>query len=266
MGRRFLRLQREDGHWGRGFYQPKWTSTHYTLLDLKNIGFPRDNKNAGKIIRKIFAETMEQDGGVNYSRTLKRSDVCINGMVAGIASYFGFTGKELNSLIDCLLRTQMDDGGWNCQWVNGARHSSLHTTVSVLEGFLEYGQRGGGYRIGEIESARREGEEFILEHRLFRSHRTGEIIDRKMLLLSYPHRWRYDILRALDYFRAAGAGYDERMGDAMEVLLAKRRQDGRWPLQMKHPGQVHFEMEKTGRPSRWNTLRALRVLGHFGRE
>ena len=103
-----------------------------------------------------------------------------------------------------------------------------------------------------------------MQHNLFRSDRTGEIIDKRMLMLSYPSRWRYDILRALDYFQFAGVDYDPRMQDALDVLLKKRRKDNRWPVQAKHPGQTHFEMEKTGGPSRWNTLRSLRVLKHFG--
>lgn len=263
-GAQFLCAQQENGHWGRGFYQPKWTSTHYTLLDLRNIGLSRNNRNAQKSILKIFDKAIGRDGGVNYSKTLMESDVCINGMVVGIASYFKMIDKKINSLIDYLLSTQMDDGGWNCEHIHGAIHSSLHTTISVLEGFLEYKKAGGKHRIKDIEEADSRGIEFILEHKLFQSHRTGAIIDKKMLMLSYPSRWRYDILRALDYFQSAKIRYDRRMDAAIEILIKKQRSDHKWPLQMKHPGQVHFDMERTGQPSRWNTLRALRVLGHFG--
>lgn len=263
-GAQFLHAQKENSHWGRGFYQPKWISTHYTLLDLKNIGLSQNNGNAQKSILKILDETIGRDGGVNYSKTVKESDVCINGMVVGIASYFKIMGKKINSLIDYLLSTQMDDGGWNCEHIHGATHSSLHTTISVLEGLLEYKKTGGEHRIKDIEKADSRGIEFILEHKLFQSHRTGAIIDKKMLMLSYPSRWRYDILRALDYFQSAKIRYDNRMDAAIEILIKKRRSDHKWPLQMKHSGQVHFDMEKTGQPSRWNTLRALRVLEHFG--
>jgi hypothetical protein len=145
----------------------------------------------------------------------------------------------------------------------GARHSSPHSTISVLEGILEYGRQGYAYRAAELEQAAAEAREFILQHRLYKSDRTGQIINSRFLLLSYPSRWFYDILRALDYLQDAGVAYDARMQDALEVLGKKRRQDGAWPLQARHPGQTHFEMETPGQPSRWNTLRALRVLRHF---
>ena len=262
-GARFLSEQKKNGHWGRGFYHPKWISTHYTLLDLKNIGLPQDNISARNSIRMIFEQAIGQDGGVNFSKTLKDSDVCVNGMVVNFAAYFRMMGKNLDSLIDFLLATQMRDGGWNCEHHHGAIHSSLHTTISVLEGLLEYKKAGGKHRINEIEDAEVKGIEFILIHKLYQSHRTGKIIDKKMLMLSYPSRWHYDILRALDYFQAARIEYDSRMDPAIEILLKKRRRDRRWPVQMKHPGQVHFDMEATGQPSRWNTLRALRVLNQF---
>jgi hypothetical protein len=159
----------------------------------------------------------------------------------------------------------MKDGGFNCNSNRkGAIHSSLHSTISVLEGILEYAKNGYGYRLEELQEAEDKSRTFILQHRLFRSDRTGNIIDKKMLMLSYPSRWKYDILRALDYFQFAGINYDPQMQDALDILTKKRRKDNKWPVQAKHPGQTHFEMEKTGGPSRWNTLRAMRVLKHFG--
>jgi hypothetical protein len=159
----------------------------------------------------------------------------------------------------------MRDKGFNCNSnTKGAVHSSLHTTISVLEGILEYAKNGYMYRIKDLRNAEAGSREFILRHRLYKSDHTGQIIDRKMLMLSYPSRWRYDILRSLDYFSFAGVDYDPRMDDAVQVLLKKRRTDGRWPVQAKHPGQTYFDMEKAGEPSRLNTLRALRVLKHFG--
>jgi hypothetical protein len=262
-GFRFLDAQKENGHWGRGFYQPKWTSTHYTLMDLKNIGLPQDNPKTGKSVHMILDENIGKDGGVNYSKILKNSDVCISGMVVGFASYFKAPVGKLMSLIDYLFSAQMSDGGWNCEHIHGATHSSMHTTISVLEGFLEFKKTGGGYRTGEVEKAEGRGIEFILEHRLFQSHRTGGTMDKKMLMLSYPTRWRYDILRGLDYLRSRRVEYDQRMDVALDKLIQKQRTDKTWPLQMKHPGQVHFDMEVPGQPSRWNTLRALRVLTHF---
>jgi hypothetical protein len=161
---------------------------------------------------------------------------------------------------------QMGDGGFNCQsnQLAGAVHSSLHSTISVLEGIGEYLDGGYAYRAGEFISIAEQGREFLLQHRLFRSDHTGKVIQASFLMLSYPSRWFYDILRALDYFRSVGAPYEPRLQDALDLLVQKRRKDGCWPLQARHAGQVHFDMEKPGQPSRWNTLRALRVLKHFG--
>ena len=158
----------------------------------------------------------------------------------------------------------MSDGGWNCQDYRGATHSSLHTTISVLEGLLELDKWGYEYRQIDRKRASEGGRRFVLAHSLFRSDKTGETIDKRFLMLSYPSRWRYDILRALEYFREAEVGYDPRMQPAIDVIHKKRRSDGTWPLQLRHPGAAHFDMEETGKPSRWNTLRAMRTLGHFG--
>jgi hypothetical protein len=162
------------------------------------------------------------------------------------------------------LREQLDDGGFNCN-TNRMEvfHSSVHTTISVLEGIQEYHANGYTYQLQPLLTAAEKAREFLLMHRLYRSDRTGEIIDKKYLMLSYPSRWRYDILRALCYFQTAGAPYDPRLEDALDVLTKKRRKDGTWPVQAKHPGQTHFEMEKTGGPSRWNTLRTLRVMNTY---
>ena len=158
----------------------------------------------------------------------------------------------------------MPDGGFNCRSTrSGARHSSLHSTISVLEGFHQFLQSGYSYRKEDIHRAINSAEEFILLHQLFISDRTGEIIKKEFLKLRFPSRWKYDILRALDYFRYAGHPWDDRMQPACEVLLKKRNKQGTWNMQAAHPGKVHLVMEKAGAPSRWNTLRALRVLKHF---
>jgi len=264
-GADFLARRLENGHWGRKYYQPKWTSTHYTLLDLKNLSISPDQPRIKQTLNIIFKDEKGPDGGINPSRTIPNSDVCLNGMVLNFASYFGAPAKALEPIVDFLMSQQMKDGGFNCYSNRkGAVHSSLHTTLSVAEGILAYTKNGYQYRIRELQTAELGCREFILQHRLFKSDRTGTVIDEKMLRLSFPSRWRYDILRALDYFQFAGVEYDHRMDDAIQVLLKKRRQDGKWPLQAKHPGQTHFDMEKTGEPSRWNTLRVLRVLKHFG--
>lgn len=271
-GARYLAAQDDSGMWGRDFYQPKWTNAHYTLMDLRNLELPPDNAQVRKTIGRIFAEARAEDGSINYAHTVKDSDVCLNGSILNFASYFGVSIKDLLPLVEYLLKVRMGDFGWNCDHVYGATHSSLHTTIAVLEGFLEFRRKAEPKsaavtkaltrRISEAEAS---GREFILRHRLFKSHRTGAVIDKKMLMLSWPSRWKYDILRCLDYFRIAGVSCDERMADAFEVLIKKRRKDGTWPLQHKHPGAVHFDMEETGKPSRWNTLRAMRVLRYFNR-
>jgi hypothetical protein len=263
-GSDFLSRRMENGHWGLRFYQPKWTSTHYTLLDLKNLYIAPDNPETRETLDLIFKNEKGQDGGINPSVTINVSDVCLSGMVLNYASYFRVKEEKLRSVVDFLISQHMNDGGFNCYSNRqGAVHSSLHTTLSVAEGILEYLKNGYIYGRDELGKMEKASREFILRHRLFKSDKTGEVIDKKMLLLSYPPRWRYDILRALDYFQLSGIVYDARMADAIEVLLKKRRKDGRWPIQGRHPGKTHFEMEEGGGPSRWNTLRALRVLRHF---
>jgi hypothetical protein len=263
-GARFLSFRNPAGHWGQRFYQPKWISTHYTLLDLKNLAISPANKEIKESIAQVLHELKAPDGGILPIGTVKKSDVCVNGMFLNYASYFRAQEELLRSIVDFLLVEHMPDGGFNCHSNRkGAVHSSLHSTISVLEGILEYSRQGYSYRRDELQSAAASGRSFLLQHKLFRSDRTGEIIHPKMLMLSYPSRWYYDILRALEYLRSARSAYDPRLQDALEVLMEKRRKDNTWPVQAKHPGQVHFDMEKTGGPSRWNTLRALRVLEHF---
>ncbi len=263
-GARFLSYRKEEGHWGRAFYQPKWISSHYSILDLKNLGIAPSNQLIKESITYIAHNHKGADGGINPSVTIEQSDICICGMFLNYACYFKLEESELTSIVDYLISEQMGDGGFNCRSNReGAVHSSLHTSISVLEGLLEYANNGYSYRAAELDNIVEESREFILQHRLYRSDRTGEIINKRMLMLSYPSRWFYDILRALDYFHFAGVAYDPRMQDALDVLMSKRRNDKKWPLQAKHPGKAHFDMETSREPSRWNTLRALRVLKHF---
>ena len=260
-GKRFLNARKANGHWGRGFYQVKWISSHYSLLDLKNLNIAPTQPEIKKTIDIILREQKSDDGGINPSRQIKESDVCINGMFLDYACYFKADETALHSIVDFIISEQMPDGGFNCHSNRqGAVHSSLHTTLSILEGIYHYTINGYTYRRTELDRMAVEAREFILQHQLYLSDRTGEIIDKRFLMLSYPSRWYYDILRALDYFRAAKIEYDPRMQPALDVLKKKRRADGTWPVQNKLPGQVHFDMEPTGGPSRWNTLRALRVL------
>ena len=263
-GAAFLAAAHPDAYWGQGFYQPKWISSHYTLLDLRNLCLPKNNPFVRRAIHKILDERKSPDGGVNPARSIANSDVCVNGMFLNYATYFGIEEERLHSVIDFVLSQKMQDGGFNCMKNrSGAHHSSLHSTISVLEGLTQYRNEGYSYRTEEILEAEQSAREFVLLHRLFLSDRTGEIIKKDFLTLAYPSRWKYDILRAMDYFRLAGIDWDERMLPAVEVLQRKRRKDGSWPMQAKHPGQLHFEMEKAGKSSRWNSLRVLRVYKHF---
>ncbi len=261
-GKQFLSKRKSSGHWGMKFYQPKWISSHYTLLDLRNLYLNPDNQIAKETIELTLDTCKADDGGIQLGpSTSAHSDVCVNGMFLNYASYFKAEEQRLYSIVDSILAQIMPDGGFNCRTTrSGARHSSLNTTLSVLEGIIEFQKAGYSYRMNDLRKARKSSEEFILLHQLFLSDRTGEIIRKEFLNIPYPCRWKYDILRALDYFQYAGNEYDNRMKAAIDVILKKRKSDGRWNVQAAHPGRVHFEMEKAGKPSRWNTLRALRIL------
>lgn len=263
-GKQFLEARNEGGHWGRAFYQPKWISSHYTLLDLRYLEIePVDP--IMETLTLILNPNKSADGSIRASQSRPSGDICINGMFLNYASFFGMQEAQLRPLVDYLLENIMPDGGFNCEGqIRGARHSSMHTTLSVLEGIREFIKAGHTYRVDDLTQARVGAEEFLLTHRLFKSDQTGEVINKKWLMLSFPSRWFYDILKALVYFADSGKPYDPRMQDAIDVLLTKQRKDGTWPVQAKHPGLVHFDMEQTGSPSRFNTLRALRVLNKYG--
>lgn len=264
-GKQFLSKRNANGHWGDRFYQPKWTSTHYTLLDLRNLNLSPDNEIVKETIELVLDLGKAEDGGIPLGpSTLEHSDVCVNGMFLNYASYFKTEEFKLYSIIDSILNEIMHDGGFNCRTTrSGAVHSSLHTTISVLEGLYEFHKSGYTYRMNDIQSAKASAEEFILLHQLFLSDHTGKIIHKNFLKFPYPSRWKYDILRALDYFQYAKHNSDERMERAIQELEKKRNKNSTWNSQAKHPGQVHFEMEKAGKPSRWNTLRVMRVLKHY---
>ncbi|MDP1725335.1 MAG: hypothetical protein Q8M15_01025 [Bacteroidota bacterium] len=263
-GFQFLKCRHENGHWGKSFYQPKWISTHYTLLDLKNLNISQNNKTIRETLRIIFEKEKGPDGGILPIGSVQKSDVCVNGMVLNYSAYFKVAEEQLQSVVDFLLKEKMKDGGFNCNSNGrGAIHSSLHTTLSVLEGILEYERNGYKYRLDELKRARNTSHEFILLHKLFRSDKTGEIINSNFLKFYYPGRWYYDVLKAMDYFQLAHVLYDKRMDDAIDLILGKRNKQDLWKLPSKHPGKIHFEMEQAGQASRWNTLRALRVLKHF---
>ncbi|WP_234567829.1 prenyltransferase/squalene oxidase repeat-containing protein [Rhodohalobacter sp. 614A] len=264
-GAEILSKRKPNKHWGKGYYSPKWISSHYSILDLRNMWFPAEHPLVRETIDMILKNEKGSDGGINPSGHIKESDVCMNGMMLNCAAFFGADEEDLKSVIDFILDQTLPDGGFNCQFNrSGAKHSSLHSTLSVAEGFFEYEKNGYLYRSDELKKARKSAEEFILMHQLFISDRTGEIIKQGFLKFPYPPRWKYDILKALDYFRYSGAEWDDRMQPAIDILLKKQNKDGTWNQYAEYSGLTHFTMDQAGKPGRWNTLRAMRVLKHFG--
>ncbi len=254
-GARLLDLQAEDGQWGGGAYTPKWISTTYTLLVLRHLGVhPNDPRTRAGI--DLVRDRIRM-GRADLPFFEYLGETCISGMVLALNSYFR---RGEGSRVDWFIENQKGDGGWNCDV--GSDRSSFNTTISVLEGLLEYERAVGGDRT--LAGARSRAHEYLLDRRLMYRLSDGELINKRWQLLSFPPRWFYDVLRGLDYLAGSGAEPDERCADAIEVLGSKRRKDGTWPLQGRHPGKVHFEMEESGKPSRWNTLRALRVLDWYG--
>ena len=258
-GAKLLAYQEDSGLWADGLYSPKWTSTTYTMLLLRRLGLDPRNAQAQKGCQVLLDGGFCHDGGINYVRSIKHSETCITGMVLSILAYFGYQDDRVETIVEHLLDQQMPDGGWNCQSYKGATHSSFHTTINVLEGLREYEKQHPEHAQNLIKSQQR-GREFLLVHKLFRSHRTGEIVDPRMTRFSFPPRWRYDIMRSLDYFRDCQAPRDDRCRDAVKLVKKKQRKDGLWQLQSRHSGKTFFELEQPGEPSRWNTLRALRIL------
>jgi hypothetical protein len=266
-GAQLLAVRDPDGRWmggacfpGRGDppepgTQP-WTSTLPVMLDLQELGLDPESEAARettalveKNCRWEYDDLPFFDGEV---------EPCINGHTVTIGSYFG---ADVDGIVARLLTDQLDDGGWNCEAERGSTVSSFHSTICVLEGLLEDEHAGGGS--DETRDARRRGEEYLLERSLFRRRTTGEVADEAWLEFSFPTRWHYDVLRGLEYFRRADSR-DPRLAEAIDLVRAKRRDDGTWPLENTHPGAVHVRMEDDGRPSRWNTLRARRVLEWWG--
>lgn len=269
-GARVLALQGADGQWeggalfpgGRSYFEKRhaaeegqpWSATAYSLVALRDFGADPADERVRRAVDRVRAGCRwEHDHEPFFSGEV---EPCINGMVVDLGSYFG---QDVDGVVARLLREQLEDGGWNCEAENGSVRSSFHTTIRVLEGLLAHERATGGSpaTIG----ARRRGEEYLLERSLMRRKTTGEVVDPDWLRFSYPTRWHYDVLRGLDYFRAAGDAPDPRVQEAIDLVRSKRQPDGTWLLENTHPGKVPFALEDgDGRPSRWNTLRALRVL------
>ncbi|HWG24901.1 hypothetical protein [Actinospica sp.] len=260
----------------QGTLFPQGTSTTTSLALLRDFGLPADDPAARRAVGLVRDRVQWEHDGEPYFDG--ETEPCINGRTVAIGAYFG---EEVAPVVQRLLSEQMSDGGWNCEQENGSTRGSFHTTINVLEGLLEYeravGRAPGGPDApdsADVTAARLRGQEYLVERRLMRRLSTGQVIeqDRKTEAaatwdqFSYPTFWHYDVLRGLDYLRAAGAAPDERLAAAIELAEAKRGADGLWPLENPHDEGLHFAMDEgEGKPSRWNTLRALRVLKWYGR-
>lgn len=258
-GKRLLDLQDAEGTWAQSIYSPKWISTTYTMLLLRHLGLSENHPAAMTASKILLEKGFFKDNGINYFASMNVSETCVSGMVLLLLAYFNYQDERIHKIAEHLLTQQMDDGGWNCRKYLGATHSSMQTTITVLEALHEYRLRFPGLK-GSVDLPISKGKEFLLTHKMYKSDKTGRVIKPEMTRLSFPPRWRYDILRGLEFFADSNSVYDERMDDAFELLIKKRLNNGKWKLQQRYPGRTYFEMEKVGEESRWNTLRALRVL------
>lgn len=260
-GAKLLALQSPAGHWGAAEQDRGLLITLYTLVVLMDLGIDPASKQARKMIDRVDKRLVFKPLK-NRPFLHGETEPCINGRILAIGAYF----KEPNdAMARQLLREQLEDGGWNCEAVELSakrplsRRSSFHTTICVLEGLLAYER--AGRKSAAVTKARKRGEKYLLDRRLFRSLRTGEVIDERWLRFSFPTFWHYDVLRGLDYLRNAGVKPDSRVREAIAIVIKRRQRNGRWPLHLLHRERIPFEMETdVGRASRWNTLRALRVL------
>jgi len=268
-GAQLLALQDADGKWDGGTYRPgwvdeskpffdAWTATHFSLQALRDFGLDPASPEARHAI-SLVRENVRWD--VNDAPYFEgETEPCINGIALATGAYFG---QAVDGVVDRLLDDRLDDGGWNCWAEFGATVSSFHTTICVLEGLLAWERAGGSSEA--VVAVRTRGEEYLLERGLFRARSTKQVIDPRFTMFSFPTWWYYDVLRGLDYFRSTGADLDDRCAEAIDLVVGKRDDAGRWPLENTHQGPTHLEMEgPDGFPSRWNTLRAMRVLDWAG--
>jgi hypothetical protein len=252
-GARLLALQAPGGHWG-GAEDKGWMTTVDALALLKELGLAPDCAAARTALGRVHDHiTWHQLDGRSFFEG--ETEPCINGRILAAGAYFGTASDKL---VDRLLGEQLEDGGWNCE-APKSRRSSFHSTICVLEGLLDYEKAGGPNKA--VTEARRRAEGYLLDRRLFRSLRSGEVIDRHWLRFAFTTAWHYDVLRGLDYLRKAGVAPDARVDEAVDSVRRRQHQNGRWPLNIRRYHRIPFEMEaETGRASGWNTLRALRVL------
>ena len=271
-GAQLLALQGADGSWAGTAFNQGWDSTMHVLSLLRELGLDPASDQARRAVGLVREHVTWR--GWDWDGTWRGSDFegnpffagevepCINGQVGASGAYFG---QDIQRILDRLLKEQLSDGGWNCEVENGSTRSSFNTTICVLEALLEYELAGGSN--ADVTTARLRGQEYLLERRLFHRLSTGEVIERDregsttFTLFAFPTWWHYDVLRGLEYLRRAGVTPDERVAEAIDLVLSKRDGDGRWPLEVRYPGKMPIEIDEgEGQPSRWNTLRALRVL------
>jgi hypothetical protein len=263
-GARLLALQGADGRWGGAAWNRGWTSTMHVLMLLRDMGLDPASDPARRAVGLVRDRVTWQgcgppecDGNGFFEGEV---EPCINGQVGAVGAYFG---QDVRGIVDRLLGEQLADGGWNCE-APGSTRSSFNTTICVLEALLEHERVVGGSH--DVTGARLRGQEYLLERRLFRRRSTGKVIERDRkggaawTRFAFPTWWHYDVLRGLEYLRRAGVAPDERVAEAIDLVASKRDADGRWPLETRYPGTMPVETDEgEGRPSRWNTLRALRV-------
>jgi hypothetical protein len=269
-GARLLALQGLDGRWDGGTYRPgwvdeskpffdAWTATHFSLQLLRELGLAPDSPEARRAVSLVEGVRWDANGAPYFEG---ETEPCVNGIALASGAYFG---EDVDGIVERLVGDELADGGWNCWAAYGARVSSFHSTICVLEGLLEWERAGGSSNA--VAMARRRGEAYLVERGMFRRRSTGQVADPRFTMFSFPTWWYYDVLRGLDYFRSADATPDDRFAEAMALVVDKRDEDGRWPLENTHQGPTHVEMEgPDGFPSRWNTLRAMRVLRWAGRD
>jgi hypothetical protein len=268
-GAQLLALQAADGTWAGAAWNRGWDSTMHVLMLLRDFGLDPDNEATRHAVGLVRERVTWQGSGPPESAAnpffAGEVEPCINGQVGAVGAYFE---QDVSGIIDRLLGEQLPDGGWNCEAENGSTRSSFNTTICVLEALLEHERAAGSSP--DVRAARLRGQEYLLERRLFRRLSTGEAIirDRKggaaWTSFAFPNWWHYDLLRGLEYLRQAEATPDERVDEAIELVESKRGRDGRWLLDTRYPGQMPVEIdEEVGQPSRWITLRALRVLNWY---
>jgi hypothetical protein len=264
-GVHLLALQAPNGRWGDRPWSLDYTDTFHVLDLLRRLGLDPASPQARRAIDLVLEHVVWRDGAIGETPWADNRffegevEPCINGNVVATGAYFGV---DMTPVVDRLLGEQLPDGGWNCEVERGATVSSFGTTINVLEGLLEHERTIGGS--AEVQAARQGGEAYLLERRLFRGKSTGDVIDHDWLLFSFPTWWHYDVLRGLDYLRSTGERPDPRIAEAIDLVRSKQRPDGTWLLENTHRGVAALVMEEgDGHPSRWNTLRALRVLRWF---